>query len=405
MTEPASDDDSVLSSGDEMLNMVVPFSQDSATSPIKQKVKGKKSESDVDDSDDNNNNNNGVDAVSKKRKRVGGKNDNENSQRDVALVNATNAFRIQFNDMKIGTTNKLFWNERRQKKTSAIYPVRVVPREEVVGLFLKDWDAETERAVQYIQYPHKSLTKRNLGLYDVVSLRSLTPYNSDGNDKLKDSWCTKKMEQYSKQLKRTLKGGLTDIDLITEKTFLNLVLKQSLKEEEYEKERNAILDRAAEASLQGLICDKEDEQAENDSDDDDNDDDDVVNCSSSGRRSRMCRSDNVKSEPLRVGDVIEYYKPNSVAGNPDALCEAEVKFINPKGDPILVTSDVFTILPPDHQVKRVKRMHRGKLHDHNGRFRAINNYVLKKEGVSLCVFVYVMRSYLSLFSITYSMHV
>jgi len=31
-------------------------------------------------------------------------------------------------------------------------------------------------------------------------------------------------------------------------------------------------------------------------------------------------------------------------------------------------------------VKRVKRMHRGKLLDHNGRFRAINNYVLKKEG-------------------------
>jgi len=30
----------------------------------------------------------------------------------------------------------------------------------------------------------------------------------------------------------------------------------------------------------------------------------------------------------------------------------------------------------------VKRMHRGKLLDHNGRFRAINNYVLKKEGVS-----------------------
>jgi hypothetical protein len=394
MMEPASDDDSVLSSGDEMLNMVVPFSQDSATSPTTQKVKGKKSESDDDDGHDNNNkNNNGAkDAVSKKkRKRVEGGNDSENSQQDVALVNATNAFRIQFND-KIGTSNKLFWNERRQKKTSVIYPVRVVPREEVVGLSLKDWDAETERAVQYIQYPHKSLTKRNLGLYDVVSLRSLTPYNGGGDDGSKDTWCTKKMEQYSKQLKRTLKGGLTDIDLITEKTFLNLVLKQSLKEEEYEKERNAILDRAAETSLQDLICDKEDKQAENDSDDNNSDDDDIVDCNSGGRRSRMCRSDNVKSEPLRVGDVIEYYKPNSVAGNPDALCEAEVKFINPKGDPILVTTDVFTILPPDHQVKRVKRMHRGKLHDHNGRFRAINNYVLKKEGVSLCVCVSVMRS-------------
>jgi len=30
----------------------------------------------------------------------------------------------------------------------------------------------------------------------------------------------------------------------------------------------------------------------------------------------------------------------------------------------------------------VKRMHRGNLLGHNGSFRAINNYVLKKEGVS-----------------------
>ena len=82
MMEPASDDDSVLSSGDEMLNMVVPFSQDSATSPATQKVKGKKSESDDDDSHDNNNNknNNGTNADSNKdRQRVEGKTNNNSS--------------------------------------------------------------------------------------------------------------------------------------------------------------------------------------------------------------------------------------------------------------------------------------------------------------------------------------
>jgi hypothetical protein len=385
--DSASDEDSVISSGDEMLNMVIPFSQDSATQN-ENKVKGKKSESDDSDSDDEENNNSGTseEFPRKKRKRVENENAAANND-NIALVTATNAFKIQFNDQKIGTTNKLYWNERKQKKNVAIYPIRVVPREEVVGLCLKEWDAETERPVQYIQFPHKQI-KRDLGLYDVVSVRSLTPYHGDGP---KDSWCSKKIEQYSKQLKRTLKG-LTEIDLITEEAFLNLTLKQSLKEEENERER-ALLDKAA--PVESAASANEDEQADIDSDDDDDD----VDCSGDGRRSRLCRSNNVKSEPLRVGDVIEYYKPHSVAGNPDALCEAEVKFINPKGDPILITSDVFTILPSDHQVKRVKRMHRGKLLDHNGRFRAINNYVLKKEGVSsILLLVAVFFSSVCLFS-------
>jgi hypothetical protein len=364
--DSASDEDSVVSSGDEMLNMVVPFSQDSATQKTN---KSKRSESDDSDSDDEENDSGASEELtSKKRKRVENEGDAAANNDNIVLVNATNAFKIQFNDQKIGTTNKLYWNERKQKKNAALYPIRVVPREEVVGLCLKEWDAETERCVQYIQFPHKQI-KRDLGLYDVVSVRSLTPYHGDGP---KDSWCSKKMQQYFKQLKRTLK--VNEIDLISEEAFLNLILKQSLKEEENERER-ALLDNAA--PVESAASADKDEQAKIDSDDDDD-----VGCSDDGKRSRLCRSNDVKSEPLRVGDVIEYYKPHSVAGNPDALCEAEVKFINPKGDPILITSDVFTLLPSDHQVKRVKRMHRGKLLDHNGRFRAINNYVLKKEGVS-----------------------
>lgn len=370
--EYSSDDDSVVSSGDEMLNMEVPFSQDSVT----QKVTGKKSESD-DDSDDEEG------SPSKKRRRVDANDDNQSDDNDdaaanevdndaIALADATTAFKIQFNKQKMGTTNKLYWNERRQKKNATLYPIRVVPREEVIGLCLKEWNAETERPVQYIQYPHKQI-KRDLGLYDVVSVKSLTPYHGDGPT---DSWCAKRFQQYSKQLKRTLKG-LTEIDLITEKAFLGLVLEQSVKEEENEKERSLLLDKPA--PVESTTPEKEDEQAENDSNDGDDDDDDG---SVGGRRSRLCRSDEVKSEPLRPGDVIEYYKPTATAGDPDALCQAEVKFVNPKGNPILITSDIFTILPSDHQVKRVKRMNRGKLHNHNGRFRAINSYVLKKEGVS-----------------------
>mmetsp|Transcript_30393 Transcript_30393/g.47616 ORF Transcript_30393/g.47616 Transcript_30393/m.47616 type:complete len:293 (+) Transcript_30393:23-901(+) len=276
--EYSSDDDSVVSSGDEMLNMEVPFSQDSAT----QKVAGKKSESD-DDSDDEEG------SPSKKRRRMddtnGGNqsdgNDDDAAAKEIdndaiALINATTVFKIQFNNQKIGTTNKLYWNERRHKKNAALYPIRVVPREEVIGLCLKEWNAETERPVQYIQYPHKQI-KRDLGLYDVVTVKSLTPYHGDGPT---DSWCAKRFQQYSKQLKRTLKG-MTEIDFITEKAFLKLVLEQSLKEEENEKERSLLLDKVA--PLESAAPEKEDEQAENDSDGDDDDDDDG---SVGGRRSR-----------------------------------------------------------------------------------------------------------------------
>ncbi len=351
MMESSSDDDS---SGDEMLNMEAPFSQDSITkddegewSPIK-----KRKNDDKDDDDGKQSNDNGAAAADEV--------DNE----AIALADATTVFKIQFNLQKIGTTNKLYWNERRQKKKTTLYPIRVVLPEEVIGLCLKEWNAETERPVQYIQYPHKQI-KRDLGLYDVVTVKSLTPYHGDGPT---DSWCAKRFQQYSKQLKRTLKG-LTELDLKKEKAFLGLVLKQSLKEEENEKELNLLCNKPAPAEENS---EKEDEQAEND--DEYVDDDDG---SGGGRAKRLCRDDTDNREPLRAGDVIEYNNP--MLG---VLTQAKVLNINPKDDPILITSDMLTILPSDHPVKRVKRMSRGKLLDHNGRYRAINEYILKKEGVS-----------------------
>ena len=362
----ASDDDSIVSSGDEILNIVVPFSQDS--------VEGKKSESDDDTSSA---------SPSKKRKPeddysvdVGNlKNDNnddaasdDKKNKAIALANATTAFKIQYNDQKLGATNKLFWNVRRMKKNATLYPVRVVPREEIVGLCLKEWNTETERPVQYIQYPHKQI-KRDLGLYDVVSVKSLTPYH--GGDGPTNSWCSKRIQQYSKQLKRTLKG-LTEIDLLAEEAFLKLVLEQSLKEEESERERSLLAE--ATAAVSAVSEEKEDEQVEKEASSDSDDDDGIRR-----RNVRLCRKDDgLKHECLRVGDIIEYQHPIQ-----NCRRQEEVKFINPKGDQIIITSDIFTMLPSDYQVKRVKRMQRGKLLDHHdGSFRAINSYILKKEGVS-----------------------
>lgn len=85
------------------------------------------------------------------------------------------------------------------------------------------------------------------------------------------------------------------------------------------------------------------------------------------------------NEPLRVGDVIEYYSPIYVAGDPRGLREATVLAIDPKKENPLVL-DNAEYIPNDTNVKRVKVMSGGELVDHPGIFRPISRFKLVKAG-------------------------
>lgn len=85
------------------------------------------------------------------------------------------------------------------------------------------------------------------------------------------------------------------------------------------------------------------------------------------------------NEPLRVGDVIEYYSPIFVAGDPRGLREATVLAIDPKKEYPLVL-DNAEYIPNDTSVKRVKVMSGGELVDHPGIFRPISRFKLVKAG-------------------------
>jgi len=355
-----------------MLNMIVPFSQETASASLKRSGKG----SDGEDADDSGRKQGGPQDTTKSqgKKRKHEKNAIEGSigateMEEKALANANRAFKIAFHDSKIGAPDKLFWHERKKKRVKMIHPVRVVPREETVGLALRDWNDEKECPIQYIQFPH-SIIKGGAGRYDIVSKRSLSPYYGKGE--VSDQWCQTKFEHYSKQLKRSHRG-LEAVDLKTEESFLLCVLQKSLGEGEQEK-KLAEVDEAVPEEIS--TTNKAEGVVENDSEEED----DYEEPRRTRRLSRRSTIMQEKKEPLRPGDRIEYYNQQCVAGDPSGLCQATILFIDPAGDRILTIDDAFTNLQPDHQVKRIQRIYRGTLKENDGQFRAINQYTLKREG-------------------------
>ena len=83
----------------------------------------------------------------------------------------------------------------------------------------------------------------------------------------------------------------------------------------------------------------------------------------------------VSNEPMRPGDVIEYYSPIFVVGDTRGLRQATVLAIDPKKDVILDLSNA-ECLPNDTRVKRIRVMDGDELYDHPGIFRPIETFKL-----------------------------
>ena len=92
--------------------------------------------------------------------------------------------------------------------------------------------------------------------------------------------------------------------------------------------------------------------------------------------------DEKSNEPLRPGDVIEYYSGIYVAGDPRGHREATVMAVkNPKEEFPLVL-DNGECIPNTTRVKRIKEMVDGELIDHPGIYREIMKFRLKKSGTA-----------------------
>ena len=83
-----------------------------------------------------------------------------------------------------------------------------------------------------------------------------------------------------------------------------------------------------------------------------------------------------KSEPIRALDVIEYYPPTAIFGDSRNLKVAQILSCQPRGEPVLTLNN-GDYLETDTKVKRIMRILRGKLVDHNGSYKAIKAYKLR----------------------------
>ena len=85
----------------------------------------------------------------------------------------------------IGGPDNLYWHK---KKTNLVFPIRIMPREEILITKLGCWNDKVKRPVQYINYPHLQ-TKNSMGekVYVTVKIADLIPYY--GQEQCRESWC------------------------------------------------------------------------------------------------------------------------------------------------------------------------------------------------------------------------
>lgn len=92
---------------------------------------------------------------------------------------------------------------------------------------------------------------------------------------------------------------------------------------------------------------------------------------------RYLRLDAVLSnEPLQKGDIIEYYHSIFVWGDKRGLYRAEVLGVSPNNPWSVLQLSTGYVMDEEDRVRRVKVMRGGKLEDHPGIWRQINEYTL-----------------------------
>ena len=134
--------------------------------------------------------------------------------------------------------------------------------------------------------------------------------------------------------------------------------------------------------------DDDDDNNSNDGDDDDNDEMDELDMPYTQAITfdpddfDMDEEEERSNEPIRPGDVIEYYSPIYVAGDPRGLRQSTVLAVDPKDDSSPLVLDNGEGLPTNTKVKRIKVKSGDDLLEHPGIFRPIYKFRLVKGGTA-----------------------
>lgn len=298
----------------------------------------------------------------------------------------------------ITSPSQLFWciTNKKGGKGKLYYACRVVDNpDQYKGLELPDLKVG-EVCVQYFDYAGAACSLKN---YGNVRKSKLIPFHNGSADGAGDaaaaaagvdlttaSWCPDLCALYEKQLHKELKSRIANaeeraIRIRAHLLFLPMALEHARAQEAEIKRMTASQKKNVKRSrptgcmssndIDAALADNE-ATDENDasSGEDDNDDDDNDSLDPANKKR--------KTEILRPGDVIEFYHIMAVHGRKEDLRQAKIISVDPKEVAVLIM-DNGDCLPKDHQIKRIKKIHRGKLIDcENAHFQQVNYFRLSK---------------------------
>ena len=289
--------------------------------------------------------------------------------------------------------SQLFWCIANKKggKGKLYYACRVVDNpDQYKGLDLPNLK-EGEVCVQYFDYAGAACSLKN---YGNVRRSKLVPFHGspgDGDaaaaaDLTTASWCPNLCALYEKQLQKELKSRIADAEeravrIRVHLLFLPMALEHARAQEAKIKLMTASQKKNVKRSrptscmssndIDAALADNEatdDNDASSGEDDNDDDDNDSLDPASKKR----------KTETLRPGDVLEFYHIMAVHGRKEDLRRAKIISVDPKEVSVLIM-DNGDCLPKDHQIKRIKMIHRGKLVDcDNANFQSVDYFRLSK---------------------------
>jgi hypothetical protein len=199
----------------------------------------------------------------------------------------------------------------------------------------------------------------------LISTKRLIPYHNndmgsdlDWHDICRSTWSKTLVDRYITQENLNNKKDLFH-------SFLHNVLATAKERAGYVEDSDGEQDVLEEPYTQAIQMN---------SDESYNSDDDIRNVLNHGKKF-------VAKEPIRPGDVIEYYCPVFVYGSKQGLRQATVMSIDPNRKFILELSN-GELLDRDHKVKRIKVLSKFEgedlLLDHPGVTRSIEKFKLLK---------------------------
>eukprot|EP00984_Skeletonema_dohrnii_P024518 scaffold13651_cov118-Skeletonema_dohrnii-CCMP3373.AAC.5 len=286
-------------------------------------------------------------------------------------------YRIILGQSKKGTREKL-------------QPCRKLSRGEVFEYKRKHGNGgigTNNQGTTMIEYLSLSNDNSNKKHYLCVDDNLLIPFGYRSRDGISFTFNDDYLQRYMQEQRNIC----TPSQLETQKLFIERVFSHAIKmEKETKEDANRDLedyydDCSVEKGDSKVQFDVDDESEESDDDNNERSDDEELDIPYTQAISfdpdnfELMEENETSNEPIRVGDVVQYYSPIHVAGDPRGLRRATVLAIDPKKDNPLVL-DNAEYISSDTNVKRIKVMSGGELVDHPGIFRPIFRFKLVKAG-------------------------